>query len=65
MLSKAVKHLIENKLPKTFLVNIKKSQLVIKKREKRKENVTVFEPKHPCGCYYGTDAIPLSQKATV
>ena len=32
MLSKAVKHLIENKLPKTFLVNIKKSQKVFKKK---------------------------------
>ena len=41
-----------------FLVNRKKSL-------KKIDDLTVFEPKHSLeGCYYGTDAIPLSQTAT-
>ena len=41
MLSKA----IENKLFKTFLVKFKKN-LLKKRKKKKKDNLTVFEPKH-------------------
>ena len=52
------KHSTESKLPKTFLVNIKKKFFL------NNYNLTVFEPKHPFRGAYGTDAIPLSQTAT-
>ena len=54
-----MKHLIEYKLPKTFLVNIKKN---IKKHFKKMDNLTVSSQSI---CHDGTDTIPLSQTTTL
>ena len=50
---------IENKLPKTFLVNNLKKHVKINE----KDNLTVFEPKLSLRVSNGTDAIPVSQTA--
>ena len=51
---KKVKKLIENKLAKTFLGKYLKTILRYKK---------LFDPKHPFGDLYKTDAIPSSHTA--
>ena len=52
----SVRHLIENKQPKTILSKYEKKYDI-------KNNLTVFEPKYVFRALYQTDAIPLSHTA--
>ena len=55
------KHSIENKVPKNFQVNNKKS---LKNYFKNIHNLTVFEPKNALRFSGGTYAVPRSKSAT-